>query len=113
MSVLSVFVHLTMGAKNMSEAEKGKVLAWRQENVPMSEIARRLGRGIATIKRLCARARGMPPSHIPQRKPQSGRPRKTFRKTNALLRREVSRNPSLTAGALKRAHPTLLQGVSE
>ena len=79
----------------------------------MSEIARRLGRGIATIKRLCARAKGMPPSHIPQRKPQPGRPRKTTKKADALLKLEVSRVPAMTAGDLKRANPKLLEGVSE
>lgn len=98
--------------KNLSDVEKARILALREEGVPTNEIVRRTGRGEATIRRIAAAARGLPPNQIPKRKPGSGAPRKTSKGTDVLMRREVLKNPFFTANDLKRDHPQLLANVS-
>ena len=104
---------IRMAPNNLSAEEKARNLAWKYENVPTKEIARRTGRGESTIRRLISTARGLPSNVVPPRKPASGRPRKTSAVTDALLRREVLKNPKITAGELKKIHPQLLRNVSE
>ena len=88
-------------------------MAWKTENVSTKEISSRTGRGESTIRCLVATARGLPPNVVPPRKPVPGKPRKTSKCTDNILRREKLKNPEITAGELKISHPTLLQGVSE
>lgn len=102
-----------MAPTNLSREEKARILAWKMENVSTKEISSRTGRGQSTIRRLVATARDLPPNVVPPRKPVPGRPRKTSKFTDKILRRETLNNPEITAGELKRSHPTLLQGVSE
>lgn len=102
-----------MAPTNLSTEEKARILAWKAENVSTKEISRFAGRGESTIRRLVATARDLPPNVVPPRKPVPGRPRKTSKATDNLLRRESLKDPEITAGELKRSHPNLLQGVSE
>ena len=53
---------------------------------------------------------GLPPNTIPERKKGSGRPRKTSKMTDAMLKREVMVSPTVTAGELKAMHPHVLGG---
>ena len=102
-----------MAPTNLSQEEKARILAWKTESVSMKEISRRTGRGESTIRRLVATARFLPLNVVPPQNPVPGRPRKTFKHTDNILRRETLNNPEITADELKRSHPTLLQGVSE
>jgi transposase len=72
-----------MPGRYMSDIEKSRVLTLTEENVSLVEIARRTGRGIATVKRIKAAAAADPSLDIPPRKQKSGRPRKT---TNQLIK---------------------------
>lgn len=96
----------------LTQEEKARILAWRQEKVKIKEIVRRSGRAKSTVMALLAAASGLPPDVCPQYKPIPGRPRKTTKGTDNLLRREVLKNPRLTASQLKESHPKLLAKVS-
>ena len=63
-----------------------------------------------TIRMLKKAAVGLPPNTIPERKKGSGRPRKTSKRTDAMLKREVMVSPTVTAGDLKAMHPHVLGG---
>ena len=88
-----------MASRNLSEVEKAKIIAWRQDNLSMQEIANRLGRGFSTIKRFLRSTHDM--GFIPQRKPHLGQARETSATTDNLLRREVMKEPKLTADDLQ------------
>ena len=100
-----------MPGKFLSDVEKAQILTMMKENVPFVEIARRTQRGLATI-RLKSAALAQPCRTIPKNKPITGRPRKTSKATDTLMRRELLKNPRLTASELKKAHPSLLGEVS-
>lgn len=100
-----------MGHAHMNE-ENARILAWRQEKVPIKEICRRTGQAKSTVMLLLAAARDLPPNVVPPRKPYPGCPRKTSKATDHLLVRELHKNPCLTASQLKTSHPTLLKDVS-
>ena len=101
-----------MAPTNLSQEEKARILAWKTENVSTKEISRRTGRGESTIRRLVATAR-LPLNVVPPLKAVLGRPREISKHTDNILRCETFNNPEITAGELKRSHPTLLQEVSE
>lgn len=102
-----------MPGKQLSDVEKSRILTLVEEKVSLRKIASRTGRHFATIKRLNAAARSAPDCEIPLRKHGSGRPRKTSADTDELLRKEVLKNPKITAGQLKKMHPQLLRDVSQ
>ncbi|KAG7177743.1 PiggyBac transposable element-derived protein 4-like 6 [Homarus americanus] len=102
-----------MPVTNLSAEEKIRILTLMEEKVPLVEIVRRTGRGIATLHRLKAAARHLPPGQLPASKPRTGRPRKTTPDTDTLLRRDVLRSSRKSAAELKKAHPDLLGNVSE
>lgn len=101
-----------MPGSYLSQEEKARILAWRQENVPIKEIVRRSGRSKSAIMSLLRAARGLPPDVCPDHKPIPGRPRKTTKATDNLLRREVKKNPRITGAQLKENHPKLLENVA-
>ncbi|KAG7157272.1 putative Transposable element Tc1 transposase-like 59, partial [Homarus americanus] len=49
---------------------------------------------------------------IPTPKPRSGRPRKIQNRTSKVIKRQLDKNPTLTARKLKENNPALLQDVS-
>ncbi|KAG1704394.1 Dihydroorotate dehydrogenase (quinone), mitochondrial [Nymphon striatum] len=57
-------------------------------------------------------AASLPTGGTPKRKEGSGGRRKTSARTDAIMKREVMQNPSLTASELKKKHPDLLNTVS-
>ena len=87
-----------MAPTNLSQEEKARILTWKTENVLTKEISRRTGRVESTIRRLVATARCLPLNVVPPRKPVPGRPRKTSKHTDNILRRETLNNPEITAG---------------
>ena len=93
------FVCFVMASRNLSEVEKAKIIAWRQDNLSMQEIANRLGRAFSTISRFVRSTHDM--GFILQRKPHLGQARETSATTDNLLRREVMKEPKLTADDLQ------------
>jgi hypothetical protein len=83
-----------------------------EEFVPISDIARRLGRSARTIKTLIQAAEGFPTSYIPCHKPIVGGPRKTSKQTDDILRRAVMKEPAISSTELKKMYPELLKNVS-
>lgn len=96
----------------LSGEEKARILALREEKVTIKEISTRTGRSQASIKRLISASRNLPVGEIPKHKPITGRPRKTGKKTDDLIRREVMQNPSISSTEIKKRHSKLLENVS-
>ncbi|KAK4303338.1 hypothetical protein Pmani_024624 [Petrolisthes manimaculis] len=76
-----------MPGTNVTIEEKVRILTLLGEKVPVCDIVRRTGRNKATIYRLKAASRHLTPDSIPPAKPRPGRPRKTSKTTDGLLRR--------------------------
>lgn len=102
-----------MAGNYLTASEKACILAWKYDNVSNKEIARRSGRSLATIKRLVAASRGLHPNAVLLNKPKSGRPRKTSKTTDNLLKREVMKQPTITSSEIKKANPKVLGHVSQ
>ena len=98
-----------MPGKYTSDEEKARILAWKQENVPIKVICERNGRGKATIMRLLAAAKDLPNNSIPKLKFGGGRKKKTSPHTDTIIKRELQKNPRLTALELQNLHQELLQ----
>ena len=87
----------------MDAAEKAHILAWWQEHVTIKDICQRTGRTAkSSIMALLAAARGLPPNIVLDTKARS----------DFVIRRELRRNPHLSASELKKMHPDLLGEVS-
>ena len=93
--------------KKLSIEEKAMAIGWRQENVSNSEIARRLGCGLDAIGRLFAKTEGKPKNFVPPRQKGSGRPRKFTTEVLNDIQFHINREPTLTAGELKKTIPSL------
>ena len=101
-----------MPGKYISDEEKAQILAWRQENVPIKVICERSGRGKGTVMRILAAAKELPCNTVPKHKFGGGRRRKTSKFTDAIMKRELQKNPRLTALELQTLHPNLLENVT-
>ena len=62
--------------------------------------------------KLLASAKGLPPNKVPKHRFGGGRKKKTSNATDTLIKREVQKNPRLTALELKNLHPELLKNVA-
>ncbi|KAG7177285.1 hypothetical protein Hamer_G000577 [Homarus americanus] len=102
-----------MPGTNLTREEKVRILTLIEEKVPVNEIVRHTGRNKATIHRLKAVARDLPPASVPPAKPRSGCPHKTSKTTDALLQREVLKTPHITAAELQRNQPDILGNVAQ
>ena len=78
----------------------------------MISIARDIGISTEAIFRLKRLAALLPPWMIPKRKSGFGAPKKTLRRTDKLLKREVTLYPYITAVELKNKHHELFHNVS-
>lgn len=101
-----------MRGTELSAVEKARIIAWRDENVTIKDICARSARGKTSVMKVLSEAKGLPPGGLPVRKPRSGRPRSTSKGTDKLIKREVLKNPRLTAAELKNIHPDVLRNVS-
>jgi len=99
-----------MPGKYTSDEEKVRILAWRQENVPIKVTSERSGRGKATIMRLLAAGKDLPNNTVPKHEFGGGR-KKTSPYTDTIIKRELQKNPCLTALELQNLHSELLQHV--
>lgn len=99
--------------KDLNEIEKSMAIAWQMEDVSVSEIARRLGRGKSAIYSLLNKCKTLPILTTPKRKPGSGGLRKTSKRTDCLIGRLIKKNPFMSAAEIKASLPQLLENVSE
>ncbi|CAF3465208.1 unnamed protein product [Rotaria socialis] len=97
---------------NTSDTDKAQIIAWRQEKVPIKTICDRTKQCKRTIMTILSAAKNLPSGSIPLTKPRSGRLKVTSKNTDMLLKREVTKNPRLTASELKISYPELLGKVS-
>ena len=100
-----------MVGKYMSKVQKARTLALREEKVPIKDICFRIKRSKPTIMRLLSQAKEHPAGHIPCHKPIKRRPRKTSRKSDKLLKREVEKDSMISSTQLRRIHPNLFKNV--
>jgi transposase len=95
--------------KKLSIEEKAMAIGWRQENISNSEIARCLGCGLDAIGKLLAKTEDKPKNFVPPRQKGSGRPRKFTTEVLNDIQFHINREPSLTAGELKKRIPACRQ----
>ena len=76
-----------MPEKYTSDEEKARILARRQEQMPIKVIYKQRGRGKAIVMRLLVAARELPNNTVPKHKFGGGRRRKTSRLTDTRLLR--------------------------
>ena len=62
--------------------------------------------------KLLTSAKGLPPNKVLKHRFGGGRKKKTSNATDTLIKREVQKNPRLTALELKNLHPELLENVA-
>lgn len=101
-----------MGATKLNMQEKSAVLALLGEGLSNREIARKMGRSEAAIRRLKKAASVLRAGATPSRKVGTGGQWKTCKRTDKLLEREVKRDPFITAKELKGLYGNLLENVS-
>lgn len=89
-------------AKHFSAEEKAMIQAWIVDDIPPKEMAARLGRNVAAVRKWVVKLRSYPPTMTPPpAKRRCGRPRLTTPKQDLLLRHHVLRHPFKTAKQLK------------
>lgn len=101
-----------MGRKKLNMEEKARALTLLEQGMPGKHVAEKLSVSRRSIYRLKMEAAKLPPNTTPQRKSGSGGKRKTTPKTDCILKREVKKNPSITAAELKNNYPELLKNVA-
>ncbi len=89
------------GVKHLSPEVKASIIAYRDTGMATSEIASRMGRDRATIKRVLATSRALPEKGVPPRKKGSGRKKKL------ILKRQIKKYPAMTADQLRESLPEL------
>lgn len=90
-------------AKQFDVGEKSKIMAWFWEGVTAKEIAKRLSRNAAAVRKIIAANRDLPQHATPPpAKKRSGRPRNATPTQEERLRRYVLRFPFKTARELKK-----------
>ena len=87
--------------RRLSMEEKAKIIAWKSEGVQSTAIAARLGRHRASIDRLLARAATMEEGTVPERQKGAGRPRKLDKTILAIIKRQATKYPGMTAADIK------------
>lgn len=96
----------------MTAEDKARALTKIENGVSVIRIAAEFNVSRMSIYRLKKAANDLPPNIIPQRKRGSGRNRKTTQRTDELMKRDIKKDPFLTAAEIKKNHPGLLDDVS-
>ena len=86
-----------MPGKYCTGKEKARINAWRQDNVPIRTICERTGRAKSIIMKVISLASGLACNVFPVHKYGGGRQKKTSNATDCLLKRELKKDPRLTA----------------
>lgn len=93
-------------AKQMTQVEKTQIKCWSDEGVSAKDIAGRLGRHAATVRRAVASMQGLSLSAVPPPAgKRSGRPKITSTRQDFRLKRYIMANPFKTAKEIKREVP--------
>ncbi|KAG7156172.1 Transposable element Tc3 transposase-like 3, partial [Homarus americanus] len=82
------------------------------EGYKCKDITTRVGIGVRQVQKWIKKFRDGGGEDIPTPKPRSGRPRKIQNRTSKVIKRQLDKNPTLTARKLKENNPALLQDVS-
>ena len=90
-----------MGRAKLVDTEKARAIAIIEQGVPVTQVAADLKISRQAIYNLIKAARSLPKGAIPRRRQGTGGKRKTSRRTDALLKRQVLANPMLTAASIK------------
>ena len=77
---------LVLAGKYTSDEKKARILAWRQENVPIKVICEHSGREKAIIMRILAAAKELTRNTVPKHKFVGGRRRKTSQFTDTIMK---------------------------
>merc|ERR1712035_95271 len=88
------------------------IITLSKEGYKCKDIATRLGIRVRQVQKWTKKFRGGGGEDIPAPKPCSGRPRKISNRTFKVIRRQLDKNPTLTARKLKEKNHALLQDVS-
>ena len=88
------------------------IITLSKEGYKCKDIATRVGIGVRQVQKWTKRFRDGGGEDIPTPKPRSGRPRKISNRTSKVIRRQLDKNPTLTAQKLKEKNHALLQDVS-
>lgn len=91
--------------------ERSRIMPCKTENVSTIEFAKSTGSRKRTILRLVAAAWDLLPNTVHAQEMSFGRQRKTSKAMNTLLRRQVMKNPDITANEFKIMHPSLLGNI--
>ena len=79
--------------KELIDVEKAQTISWYGEKVPIKIIMERTKRSKTSVFKTIAQAKNFPFEVIPSNKKHTGRPRLTTKDTDALIKREVIKNP--------------------
>ncbi|KAK4304118.1 hypothetical protein Pmani_023923 [Petrolisthes manimaculis] len=101
-----------MGPTKLNMEEKTIVLALVREGLSNREIAKRTKRSEKSVRRVKIAANALGTGATPMRKKGTGRKRKTQTRTDKLLKREVQKDPFITARELKGLHADVLGDVA-
>ncbi|XP_042217888.1 uncharacterized protein LOC121863330 [Homarus americanus] len=88
------------------------IITLYKEGYKCKDIATRVGIGVCQVQKWIKKFRDGGGEDIPTPKPRSGRPRKIQNRTSKVIKRQLDKNPTLTARKLKENNPALLQDVS-
>ena len=84
-------------------------IALLEEEISPPRIAARIGCSAESVRNLKRAAAKLPTGEVPRPKSSPRRPRKTSKKTDAIMKREIMQDLSLTAAGLIKKHPELLK----
>jgi transposase len=93
--------------QHLSIEDKATVIAYKEAGFSANQIASRLGSHEATINRVLAASKTLPNRAVPQRKKGSGRPRKLTEDVLKILKRQITKYSTMTAGQLRETVPEL------
>ncbi|KAG7154855.1 putative Transposable element Tc1 transposase-like 52, partial [Homarus americanus] len=88
------------------------IITLYKEGYKCKDIATRVGIGVRQVQKWIKKFRDGGGEDIPTPKPRSGRPRKIQNRTSKVIKRQLDKNPTLTARKLKENNPALVQDVS-
>ena len=79
---------------------------------PNKSLSERSGRAKSTVMELLPDAKALSSTEVPKHNFGGGRRKKTSRHTDAIMKRELLKNPQLTGLGLKNMHADLLKQVA-
>lgn len=99
--------------KFLEKDQVGAIVALHNNNLSQRQIAQQLNIAQSTVNMWIQRYKSEGSKYTPRPKARMGRPRKTGKRTNNILKREIELQPTLSAKELIVMHPELLSNVSE